>query len=294
MPVRRVGRGGFTLQNGFDTLPWMPHAAAPFRIQDISSRENRWLKRFRAALRSERPDDDGYLALEGAKLVADALRAGASVRAVLVSASGERHLSSLHATPLESAQVLRVPDSLFAAVTGTETAQGIAALLRPHQHRLEDMAGTGNPLIVVLVGVQDPGNVGTIVRSAEAFGASGVIATRGTAHPLSAKALRASAGSALRVALVHGLAPSVALTQLRVYGVKTCAASLARGVEPAAADLRGSCALLIGNEGAGLAPDVERSADAAIRIPLHDGVDSLNAAMAATVLLYEAARQRRA
>jgi TrmH family RNA methyltransferase len=135
--------------------------------------------------------------------------------------------------------------------------------------------------------------VGTILRTAEGFGATGVVATRGTAHPFSPKAIRASAGSALRVPVVSGAAPSVALAQLRMHGVNLVAASLAEGASPESTDLRDASAILIGNEGAGLPQEIERSAQARVRIPLAGPVDSLNAAVAAAVLLYEAARQRR-
>ena len=169
----------------------------------------------------------------------------------------------------------------------------------------------GDPsLVLVIVGVQDPGNTGTIVRSAEAFGATGVIATRGTADPWSPKAVRASAGSALRLPLLRSMAPSIVLAQLRVAGVRVIAAtsrlendpanrqqplqSQAVGSTDVGANLSEPCAILIGSEGQGLPPEVEHSADAVVSIPISEGVDSLNAAVAASVLLYEAARRRRA
>jgi TrmH family RNA methyltransferase len=151
-----------------------------------------------------------------------------------------------------------------------------------------------------MTGVQDPGNVGTIVRSAEAFGATGVIAARGTADPWSPKALRASAVSALRLPLLRGIALPVLLAQLKMARVKIIAAS-GRGLDSAPAgsrashfypDLRDPSAIFVGNEGAGLAPEVLHSADGAISIPMHPSVDSLNAGVAASIVLFEAARQR--
>jgi TrmH family RNA methyltransferase len=283
----------FTLSGCSDRLKSMPQAGALPRAQEISSRENRWLKRFRASLRGEKEQAGGVLGIEGAKFVADALHCGASIEAILFSPSGERHLHALSVAPDSSLQLLKTSDRLFAQVSGTQTSQGIAALIHPREYAFDDLLQGAAPIVVVLVGVQDPGNVGTVIRSAEAFGASGVIVTRGTAHPYAPKALRASAGAALRMPLLAGLAPAVALAQLRVVGLRTYAASLAGGADPAATDLRGACALLIGNEGSGLPPEIERSADAGIRIPIAEGVDSLNAAMAAAILLYEAARQRK-
>jgi TrmH family RNA methyltransferase len=268
--------------------------------EKITSAENRWLKRFRAALRSSGPTEDGWVSVEGLHLVKEGLEAGVEVAAVLVSASGERYLagldSSLKRVTSSAVRFLRTSDRLFSGISGTETPQGIAALICPRASSFDDIL-RGMPLVVVLVAVQDPGNVGTALRSAEAFGASGAITTRGTAYPWSPKALRSSAASALRLPILAGMAPAVVLAQLRVSGVKLIAASAETSagsaiISPAEADFRSPCAILIGNEGAGLPPEVERAADARVRIPIASPVDSLNAAVAASVLLYEAARQR--
>ncbi|HEV2288084.1 MAG TPA: RNA methyltransferase [Candidatus Acidoferrales bacterium] len=262
----------------------------------ILSRENHWLKTFRAALHASRPES-GFIALEGVRLVSEAIRCGLEIEAILASDSAERHLASLRSELDRPTLILRTTDRLFDSVTATETPQGIAALLRLREFSFESLVAVPDPLVVVLAGVQDPGNVGTILRSAEALGASGAIATRGTAHPYSPKSLRASAGSALRLPILSEFAPSIALTQLRVSGLKIFAASSPRDSgarRPDEIDLRGPAAILIGNEGAGLPPEIERSADARIRIQVAEPVDSLNAAIAASLILYEAARQRRA
>ncbi len=272
--------------------------------EKLASRENRWLKRFRAALRGGEASGDGCIGMEGVRLVEEALRSGLPVEAVLVSASGERHLDRLARWIQPSVRLLSTSDRLFAGVADTHTPQGVAALVRPRAAAFDDIV-RGLPLVVVLVGVQDPGNLGTILRAAEAFAATGAAtcasAGSGSANPLAPKALRASAGSALRLPVIHGVAVAILLAQLRMAGVKLYAASpepakAAAGqppmLSPWEADLRGPSALLVGNEGAGLPAEVERSADALVRIPLAAGVDSLNAAVAASVLLYEAARQR--
>ena len=284
-----------------------PRAALPRgmgRSETLSSAGNQWIKRFRAALRASAPEEDGWLGLEGPHLVEEALASGLEFSAILVSASGEHHFEKLLQADstfvargaLKNVRILRTSNKLFAGVAGTETPQGIAALVRAPNRAFEDLLGGDVPLVVVLVGVQDPGNVGTVVRSAEAFGATGVLAARGTAHPWSPKALRASAGSALRLPVISGIAAPVALAQLRVMGLKLFAASVepvaASSASPAASDLRGPSAILIGNEGAGLPAEIDRSADARLQIPIASAVESLNAAVAASVLLYEAARQR--
>jgi TrmH family RNA methyltransferase len=272
--------------------------SAPLRaVQSapITSRENHWLKMFRAVLHSSRPEDD-RIGLEGVRLVSEAIRSGLELEAILAGAAAETFLAALLAELDRPTLVLRTTDKLFATVAATETPQGIAALLRAPQFAFEDLMRGLDPLIVVLIGVQDPGNIGTILRSAEALGATGVIAAKGTAHPYSPKSLRASAGSALRLPALFEIAAPVALAQLRVSGLKIVAASSAKNPaarHPNEFNFRQPVALLIGSEGAGLPSEIERSADALIRIQLAEPVDSLNAAVAASLILYEAARQRR-
>jgi RNA methyltransferase, TrmH family len=282
----------------------------------ITSRENRWLKIFRGALRGTGPGVGEPIGVEGPKLVEDALRSGLEAEALLVSEAGEAsELERILRAAGESvagiprSRVLRTTDKLFASVAGTETPQGVAALFRQRGWEFDDVVrGAASAdgslrgdaaLIVVMAAVQDPGNVGTIVRSAEAFGATGVVSTRGSADPWSPKALRASAGSGLRVPILRGMAIPVLLAQLRVAGVRIVAASShsvavsGSGSEAAEADLRLPVAVFIGNEGAGLPREIENMADARISIPMTAGVESLNAGVAASVVLYEAARQRK-
>ena len=273
----------------------------------LASAENRWLKKFREALAGKAEKIAG---VEGARIVEEALRSQSAVEAILVSESGRKHLERVNAMIAADTRLLATTDKLFERVSATETPQGIAALVQAHPATFDDLlAGPGTPLVVVLVGVQDPGNVGTIIRTAEALGATGIATCRvgslGTAHPFSPKVLRASAGSAFRLPVLDGVATAVLQAQLKIMQVTSFAA--VSGAEPAdensfppwQADLRGPVALFIGNEGAGLPADVEAAVDARIRVPLAEArgsagrhVDSLNAATAASILLYEAARQR--
>jgi TrmH family RNA methyltransferase len=311
----------------------------------IRSRDNQWVKRFRAALREAVPPSAGQISVEGPHLVGEALRVaagGLTVDAILIDTSGERHLKAF--APLlrdygtegrrsknygvangdrardaagdrdqrsgrAMPRILRTTDDIFRSLAGTETPQGIAALVRLREYSLDDLFDEtfvnekSNSLLVVLVGVQDPGNVGTAVRSAEGFGASGLVATKGTAHPWSQKALRASSGSALRLPIAAGISPAELMAQLHARahagasGLRISAACVhppagRTAIAPEQTDLRGPVALLIGNEAAGLDESVLRSADTLIRVPLAPPVESLNAGVAASLLLYEAARQR--
>jgi TrmH family RNA methyltransferase len=284
--------------------------------EPITSRENKWLKIFRAVLRGTGPAEGEPIGVEGPKLVEDALRSGLEAEALLVSEAGEAselerilRAAGESVTGIPRSRVLRTTDKLFASVAGTETPQGVAALFRQRGWEFDDVvrgaaAVDGSlrgdaALVVVMAAVQDPGNIGTIVRSAEAFGATGVVTTRGSADPWSPKALRASAGSGLRVPLLRGMAVPVLLAQLRVAGVKIVAASShsgaagSVGADDTAPDLRLPVAIFIGNEGAGLAREIDSVSDGRISIPMTAGVESLNAGVAASVVLYEAARQRK-
>ena len=277
----------------------------------ITSRDNQWLKKFRDALRGTGPRQDEPIGVEGPKLIEDAVRSGLVTEALLVSDAAERELARILAAATHTdagiprSQVLRTTDKLFAGVAGTEAPQGVAALFHQRAWGFEDvLRGPGpmrqdSPLVVVMAGVQDPGNVGTIIRSAEAFGATGVVAARGTADPWSPKALRASAGSALRLPVLRGIAVPVLLAQLKMARLKIFAAGGAShqattDLNELRADLRDSAAIFIGGEGAGLPPEVVHAADAMISISMNEAVESLNAGVAASVVLYEASRQRRA
>lgn len=270
----------------------------------ITSRDNKWLKQFRAALRGTGPQDGEMIGVEGPKLVEEALRSGLEAEALLVSEAGEREAGQIldvagnSETGIPRSRVLRTTNKLFEGVAGTDTPQGVAALFRQREWGFDDILrgsgemGGSSPLVVVLAAVQDPGNVGTILRSAEAFGATGAVATRGTADPWSPKALRASAGSALRLPLLRGMAIPVLLAQLKMAKMKIYAASSASQNNGAKADLREAAAIFVGNESSGVPAEVERAADAVISIPMAAAVESLNAGVAASLVLYEAARQR--
>jgi len=267
----------------------------------ITSRDNRWLKEFRLALRGGLPTESGFVGVEGVRLVEEVLRSGCRIEAVLFSESGERHrekLAHLISRPEMAFPVLKTTDRLFEGIADTEHPQGVAALVVPHQTQLEDLfatpRGACSPLIVVLAGVQDPGNVGTILRTAAAFGATGAVTSAtgqsGTASPFSPKALRASAGAALHLPLVAGAALGILLTQFKLNAISTIATCVHEnnsGDPPSAPwelDWCQPIALLVGNEGAGLPEDVVHSADARIQIPMQRHVESLNAAAAAAVL----------
>lgn len=258
----------------------------PIRI--VQSKQNGRLKELRRAL--THPGHDAALAgIEGPNLVREAVRARVRFECVFVAQGAESQLEEL-GLPLAT-EILAVPRDLLIGALATETPQPIAALIEPPRWNWDDLLMRAQPLVVLLAGLQDPGNLGTILRSAEAFGASGVISLPGTVSAWNSKAVRASAGSVLRVPLLAA-ETGEAFERLRKAAVRILAAAV-RDAQPASAhDLGESIALLIGNEGNGLPPEIAALADGAVTIPCTGPVESLNAAVAASVLLYEASRQR--
>ncbi|HEY7390458.1 MAG TPA: RNA methyltransferase [Bryobacteraceae bacterium] len=256
----------------------------------ITSAANPLLKDVRRALARGGLTSEGLCVAETFHLLEEALRSDCEVKAVL-AAESVRSAAEGHVRGLGRTKVLVAPDALLRAVSDTESSQGIIALVKPPEWRLEQLF-RGSPLVLVLDELQDPGNCGTIVRAAEAFGASGVMFLKGTASPYNPKTLRASAGSLFRVPFLHGVDTALARAALKQNRIELYAGVPARdGVRSLMqVDLTGRCALIIGNEARGVGGDL-RSAALDVAIPTV-GVESLNAAIAAGVMLYEARRQR--
>jgi TrmH family RNA methyltransferase len=175
--------------------------------------------------------------------------------------------------------------------TDLVTPQGAVAIAR--MPAVDLGAVGGHDLVLVLVDVADPGNAGTLVRSAEAAGAGAVVFCAGTVDPYNPKCVRASAGSVLHLDMVRASAPTATLDALGAAGHRRVAAVPRAGRAPAGCDLSGSIAIVVGGEAHGLADDVLARCDDLVTIPMHGRVESLNAAMAGTLLLFEADRQRR-
>jgi TrmH family RNA methyltransferase len=259
-----------------------PQAAAT-----IASRTNPRVKQLRAAFTGHARLSGGLVAIEGAHLIEEALRSGLLLKALFLSESTPTPTGLPH-----TLEQLRLTDELFRSLVETQSPQGIAALLLPPTHTLHSVL-TPCPLVIVAAGLQDPGNLGTLIRSAEAFAASGVLTSPGTVSPWNQKALRASAGSLFRLPVASATLEEVAA--LKQHGLRLYAA-VAPGhpnaIDPQHADLSAPVAILLGNEGAGLSPEWLRLADAPVSIPCPGPVESLTAAIAGSLLLYEASRQR--
>jgi TrmH family RNA methyltransferase len=269
------------------------------RLRRIEGRHNPLLKQLRQAFARSQRTDDGDCAIEGLRMLEEAIRSGLRFRAVFFRESAldraERLLPQIGA----NVETLLLPDKLFDAAVPSETPQGVAALVRLKEFSLDDVLEKERLQvgpIVALAGLQDPGNLGTIMRSAEAFGSAGMILGESTVSPLNAKAVRASAGSIFRLPVVA--APFAAgledfVTKLRAKRVRLIATSSHKGTPLDQANLTGALAVFIGSEGSGLPRALMGQMDETVAIPHSPQVESLNAGVAGSIFLYEAARQKR-
>lgn len=260
--------------------------------REVASPTNPLVKVFRRSL-SEGTTKQGWLAIEGPFLVEEALNAapGVAVHSVLVASGAAEKFARLIARLPAEAELTQIPDRLFESVAQTQSPQGIAALVELTTSTLEQVLTARNPLLVVACRLQDPGNLGTMIRTALAFSASAFITLRETVNPFNPKAVRSSSGAIFRLPLVCGVDPNDALPYLSSR-VRIVAADRDSPTSLAQADLRGPIAILVGRESTGLPDEIARYANQLLSIPIRKEVDSLNAATAANIFLYEAARQR--
>jgi len=267
------------------------------RLRRVDGRHNAAVKELRQAFAHAERTGSGDCAIEGLRLVEEAIRSGLRFRSVFFKESAANLAERLLPQIGSHVDTLLVADNVFDSAVPSETPQGVAALVRWKEFSLDDTLErlqVGPSLVVV--GLQDPGNLGTILRSAEAFGSAGVVLGEGTVSPFNAKVIRASAGSIFRLPVV--LAKTAGglegiCSRLRRDGVRLLATSSHKGTPIDQAILTGKHAVLLGNEGAGLPRALMSQADELIAIPHAAQVESLNAGVAASIVLYEAARQRR-
>ena len=260
----------------------------------ISSRQHPIVRSFRELARTSDPTGTRVL-LDGAHVVRDAAAAGLELEAVAIAASRSSSTEeallarTLHA---RGARVLTVNDQTFAAMSPVRTPSGVIAIGRRRPVEADEICRGRGQLVLVAVDVQDPGNLGALVRAAEAGGVSGVIACGESANPFSWKAIRGSMSSVLRVPVAAGLTADDALRLARQHERRIVAAVPREGADPDAVNWRGRVALVLGGEGAGLSAQVLAQADQLVTIPMDPPVESLNLAVAGAILVYAARRQR--
>src|ERR1700678_4107085 len=278
--------------------------AAHSRLRRIEGRHNPLIKQLRQAFSRAELTETGDCAIEGLRILEEAIRSGLRFSAVFFRESARDRADRL--LPQIGAQVetLLLPDKLFDSLVPSESPQGVAALVRLKDFSLDDLIERlrVGP-IIILAGLQDPGNLCEILRWSEAFGCSGVVLGEGTVSPFNSKVVRASAGSVFRLPVIHGQSHGSGKSatakleevsaKLRAQGVRQIATSSHKGTPLDQADLKSNVAIFFGNEGAGLPREVMARMDELISIPHTQQVESLNAGVAASIVLYEAARQRK-
>ncbi|MFZ3265776.1 MAG: RNA methyltransferase [Terriglobales bacterium] len=263
------------------------------RLRPVTGRHNGRLKELRIAFRRAQLTPDGECAIEGVKLLEEALRHGRHPGSVFFSESARPLAQKLLPQIGERTELIVLPNALFNSIVPSETPQGVAALIKlPSFSAAQILDRAGDGPIVAAAGLQDPGNLGTILRSAEAFGAAGVFLTEGTVSPYNSKVLRGSAGSIFRLPLLQ-ISSGELLTLFRNRGVRLLATSSHKGTPLPDTDWALPLAIFIGNEGAGLPREIMHQMDETLVIPQSAQVESLNAGVAASIVLYEAARNRR-
>ena len=260
----------------------------------IKSRDNSLLKQARA-VRDDKVG--GLIFVEGLRLCEEALRSGLQIEAAIYSdeiARKERAAALISKLAQKCDRLAEVSESLLATVSDTKAPQGIIVIAkRPECGKIILEGEDGGPrLLVVMHGLNNPANVGAILRSAEAAGANGVITTIGTADPFSPKALRGAMGSAFRLPIWNGPVYAEALTWCAEHNLQTVCTDLNANNSYTEIDWKTPSALIVGPESTGLNPEEVSMASQSIRIPMLGEVESLNVAVAAAIVLYEAARQR--
>lgn len=249
-------------------------------------KHNRKLVEVRKAFQHGTLTADGLLPIEGPILLEEAQRSGLTIVDIFVRAGTK-------APEVRAGTYEEIPDDVFKSVQDTEHSQGIVATVRPRECVLEDVFRPAPALVAVLARLQDPGNVGTILRIAESFGATGCVALRGTVSFHNSKVVRASTGSVFRMPHVGAAHFQDVVNRLRERKISIVGTSPAAVTSIDQWDWRKPSAVLIGNEGGGLNADEAAACDAVLRIPQQPTVESLNSAIATAVTLYEASKQRR-
>jgi TrmH family RNA methyltransferase len=265
----------------------------------ISGRQNPAVRVFRS-LASSADVGGERLLLDGAHLVREARLAGATFEIVAVASSrltrDTEEGALAQALERDGVDVVIAPDQLFAAISPVRTPSGIIGVAVRRAMTPAEICARPDGLTLVAIDIQDPGNLGSLLRAAEAGGVTGALVcgtpSRGSANPFAWKALRGSMGSALRLPIAAGLDAEVALGCLRSAGARAVAAVPRGGSDPDALDWCGPTGIVLGGEGPGLSNEILQHCDAHVTIPMAPRVESLNVAVAGALLVYAARRRR--
>jgi len=264
-------------------------------LSRLSSSQNPLLKTVRLVASGSHRAPDDLVAAEGVRVLEEANRAGCRIESVVLSEHfgfAERERNLLITWQSKGVPAYRVDEKLFQSVSGVQTPQGAIALVRIPKRSLESIVPARNALFLCACGIQDPGNLGTLIRTAVASGVSLFCTTPGTVSAKNPKALRSSAGAIFSLPLVEHVDLEDLLSYCSRHSIRAYRADPRQGTPYTKADLRKSSAVFLGNEGSGIHADAAARLSA-IHIPMASGTESLNVAIAGAVILFEAFRQRR-
>ncbi|MDP4089147.1 MAG: RNA methyltransferase [Bacillota bacterium] len=252
----------------------------------IQSRDNLLIKEIKKLNEKKYRDALGKFFIEGYRFVEEAFLAGARVEKILIS---QRYLERFEETVLSTYNVQRflIKDNLFESLCGTETPQGVAAVIEKEKHEISFQKGT----FVLLDRLQDPGNVGTIIRTSHAAGVRGIIYTTGTVDPYNDKCLRSTMGSIFYIPIIEDKNLNL-VNKLRDDGFKLVVSSLDTEEDFFSREYGDKIIIAVGNEGKGISKEVSALADIKVKIPMPGGAESLNASVAASIMIYEVLRQK--
>ncbi len=263
------------------------------RLRPIASSQNARLKELRQAFRRSELTTQGECSFEGVKLIEEALRSGLQLESIFFSESARPLAEKLLPQISARTETVVLPNALFNSIVPSDAPQGVAALLKlPVFSSAQLLDRASNGPLVVAAGLQDPGNLGTILRSAEAFGAAGLFLVEGTVSLFNSKVLRGSAGSVFRLPSLR-IKSEELIPLLRAHGIRMLATSSHQGKPLPQISWTLPLAIFIGNEGAGLTRELMKQMDETMAIPQSAQVESLNAGVAASIVLYEVARNRK-
>lgn len=269
------------------------------KIKQITSAQNSTFKQTAKYQNPREARKAGVFLVEGIRAVDEVLKAADwQLESLWLSEelirSDRAYVQAILKTMPEETPVYAVSAGMFERLADTETPQGVLAVVKRRSFELAQVLAEAEkaPLIVILENLQDPGNVGTILRTADSAGCTAVVCTRGTADIYNSKVVRSTMGSLLHLPVCNVESVEAVAGLLEKQGVQLLAAHLKGKCYHFEQDMKQPTAILIGNEGAGLSAEGAAAADALVKIPMLGRAESLNAAMAAGILIYEAVRQR--
>ena len=260
----------------------------------VTSRENAYIKELKSLKDKKHRDDKGLFFIEGLRFVEEALKEEIKISRIFVSesfCSGQTERDDAGMLDACGCDVFMLPDRLFKEVADTEAPQGILAVIPKMDQNIESVF-KDNSLIVLLDSIQDPGNLGTIIRTADAAGATGVVLSKGCVDVYNPKVLRSTMGSVFHIPVYSSRNFIQTIRYIKSKGIKVFAAYPDGASSCFDADMTKGTAILIGNEANGISPEAASESDELVKIPMQGRAESLNASIASAVFLFEAVRQR--